>query len=222
MTIGNRFISSNREMNTRFASHRGGRQRQCFLLSPVIKCWRQGPGGRRHAAGKSIRTMQPRDGAVSRYRRLAGHRLAHFEAFELRMLEIKRTGCLIAGARGGGAKLLRSGPGLEGRFILPDGMRGVERVVFGLRPLEQMKLDEAGNAVEIRFARQPDFFERLLGALLDPKAVHGDEHALSPDYGNDDDWRSADHAVAKMSGLRKSSAVPPARLRGDWRARIGR
>src|SRR6185437_13268658 len=139
---------------------------------------------RQQTKRKLIRTMRSCDSAVLRNRGLAGHRLTHFEALELRMLEIKRTGRLVAGARVGGAKFLRLGPGLESRLAPPDGMRRVERVVLGLRPLKQMKLDEAGNAVEIRFARQPDFFKRLLGALLDPKAVHGDEHGLSPDCGH--------------------------------------
>src|SRR6516225_4865224 len=75
-----------------------------------------------------------------------------------------------------------------------------------------MKLDKAGYAVKIGFACQPDFFERLLGALLDPKTVHSDEHDLSPDDRNDDDQRTADHAVAKMGRLRKSSIVAVGRM----------
>src|SRR5258706_16352034 len=87
------------------------------------------------------------------------HGLLHLEAFELGMLEIKRAGCLIAGARMRHAKRFRLGPILERRFALPNGVRGIERVVLALRALEQVELDEARDLLELRVAIEPDVLE---------------------------------------------------------------
>src|SRR6516162_5236761 len=59
-----------------------------------------------------------------------------------------------------------------------NGMRGIERMVFRLRPLEQMKLQEARNRIEIRIPSQPHFFKCVLGTFFHPKPVHGNEHLL--------------------------------------------
>jgi hypothetical protein len=69
----------------------------------------------------------------------------YFEALELGMLQIEWPGRIIAGARVCSAELLRCGPCLEGGFALPHRMGGTERMVFGLRPLEQMKLQNPGT-----------------------------------------------------------------------------
>jgi hypothetical protein len=65
------------------------------------------------------------------------------------MLQIEWRSRIVAGARVRGAKLLRLGPCLEGGFALPHCMGGIERMVFGLGPFEQMELDEPRNAIEI-------------------------------------------------------------------------
>ena len=82
-------------------------------------------------------------------RRLASHRLSYFEALELGMLQIEWPGRIIAGARVCSAELLRFGPRLEGGFALPHRVGGIERMVFGVRPFEQMELDEPRYAIEI-------------------------------------------------------------------------
>ena len=82
-------------------------------------------------------------------RRLASYRLSYLEALEFGMLQIERPGRIVAGARVGSAELLRFGPCLEGSFALPHCMGGVERMVFGLGPFEQMELDEPRHAIEI-------------------------------------------------------------------------
>jgi hypothetical protein len=45
--------------------------------------------------------------------------LSHLEALEFRMLQIERSGCVIAGACVGGAERIRFSPRLEGSFALP-------------------------------------------------------------------------------------------------------
>src|SRR5262245_51540392 len=92
------------------------------------------------------------------------------------MFQIKRACRVVAGARMRDPKRLRFGPGLKGGLALPDRMRGVERVVLGLRALEQMELDEAWNLVELRVAIEPDALESLFRSALHAKAIHGDEH----------------------------------------------
>ena len=82
-------------------------------------------------------------------RRLASYGLSYFEALELGMLQIEWPGRIIAGARVCSAELLRFGPRLEGGFALPHRMGGIERMVFGVRPFEQMELDESRHAIEI-------------------------------------------------------------------------
>ena len=78
------------------------------------------------------------------------------------MLQIERSSCLVTGARMRGPELFRFGPRLEGPLALSHGMRGIERMVFRLRPLEQMKLQETWNTVKIRIASQPYFFKYVL------------------------------------------------------------
>ena len=50
-------------------------------------------------------------------------------------------------------------------------------MIFALRPLEQVELDEARRPVEIAFATEPHGLELGLAALDDRKAVHRDVHA---------------------------------------------
>src|SRR5262245_1467981 len=121
-----------------------------------------------------------------------GHRLAHLEAFELRMLQIERAGRLVARTRMRHPKRLRLGPSLEGGLALPDRMRGVERVVLSLRALEQMELDKARNLMELRVAIEPDALEGILRSALYTKAIHGDEHGtlLLPGYIQPGTWLS--------------------------------
>src|SRR6516164_10198623 len=110
--------------------------------------------------------------------RLSSDGLTYFEALKFRMLKVERTSCLVTGTRVRGPELLRFGPLLEGSLALPHGMRGVERIVFLLRPLEQMKLQEARNSIEIRIPSQPHFFKSVLGTFFHTKPIHGDEHLL--------------------------------------------
>ena len=74
------------------------------------------------------------------------------------MLQIERPSCLVAGTRVRGPKFFRFGPRLEGPLALPHAVRGIERIVFPLRPLEQMKFQETRNTIEISIASQPYFF----------------------------------------------------------------
>ena len=92
------------------------------------------------------------------------------------MIEIKRTGGLIAGARMRHAKRFRLGPILECRLALPHRVRGIERVVLVLRALEQVELDEARGRLQLRVAIEPDVLESSFLSALHAKAVHGDEH----------------------------------------------
>jgi hypothetical protein len=93
------------------------------------------------------------------------------------MSEIERRGAAgIAGARMRLAELLRRGPGFERRFALPDGVRGIQRVVLGLWSLEQMEFDEACHLVEIAVAALPHAFESFFRTFDHLEAVHGDEH----------------------------------------------
>src|SRR5687767_5900616 len=82
--------------------------------------------------------------------RLALQGLLHLESFELWMTEIKRSGVAVI-ARSGvrAAELLRPRPGLEVGFARPHGVRGIERMVLGFRPLQQMEFNEASHLVEV-------------------------------------------------------------------------
>src|SRR5262249_55844531 len=138
-------------------------------------------GHRLHAMATSLLRGLAFDhgGVASRDRGLRpAHSLTDLEAFELRMLEVKWAGGVIAGARVCGTKRLRSGPGLERRLALPDRVRGIERVVLGLGALEQMEFDETGNLVQMRVAAEPDPLKGLLRPALHTKAIHRDEHTL--------------------------------------------
>src|SRR5262249_13896538 len=118
-------------------------------------------------------------GSCSRDRRLRpAHGLADLEAFELRVLEVKRAGGVIAGARVCGTKRLRPGPGLECRLALPDRVRGIELDVLSLGTLEQMEFDEARNLVQVGVAIEPDLLKGFLRPALHTEAIHRDEHGL--------------------------------------------
>src|ERR1700730_8744587 len=78
------------------------------------------------------------------------------------------------------AELLGPGPGLECRLALPDGVRGIQRVVLGLGTFQQMEFDEARHLVEIAVAALPHALERFFTTFDHLEAVHGDEHRLSP------------------------------------------
>src|SRR5262245_45667197 len=100
--------------------------------------------------------------------------LAYVEALELRMIEVERLvlpRVLVRLPEG-----IRLSPGLEGSLALPKRMRGVERIVLLLGALEQVKLNEARDLVQMRVATHPDMLEVRLGTLADPEAIHGDEH----------------------------------------------
>jgi hypothetical protein len=97
------------------------------------------------------------------------------------MAEIERRRiAVIAGTRVRPAELLGPGPRFEVRLARPHGVRGIERVVLGLRTFEQMEFDEARHLVEIAFAALPHALEGFLRALDHLEAVHGDEHCKSP------------------------------------------
>src|SRR5262249_977974 len=118
-------------------------------------------------------------GSCSRDRGLRpAHGLTDLETFELRVLEVKRAGGVIAGARVCGAKRFRPGPGLECRLALPDRVRGIERVVLSLGTLEQMEFDEARNLVQVGVAIEPDLLKGFLRPALHTEAIHRDEHGL--------------------------------------------
>src|SRR5436305_8490690 len=106
--------------------------------------------------------------------RCAPDRLQHFKAFELRMTEIKRL--VVAGAAMGGAKCFGLRPRRESSLIGPDGVRGVERVVLGLRPAQEVKLKEAWHALQMRVTRKPDLLESFFFAFDHLEAVHRNEH----------------------------------------------
>src|SRR5579871_1781099 len=123
------------------------------------------------------------------------------------MLEIERAGGLVAGARVSSAKFGRLGPGFETGAVLPDRVRGVERMVVGFRSLEQMKLDEARHPLEMGLATGPDLFEARFGTLLHLETVHGDEHAIvlcfscfTTEDAMDDDRRIATPVWVRFGG----------------------
>src|SRR5690348_1274853 len=60
-------------------------------------------------------------------------------------------------------------------------MGGIERMVFGLGPFEQVELDEPRHAIEIGIAAQPYFLESFFSTSLHTKPIHGNEHVFSPD-----------------------------------------
>src|SRR5262249_34982185 len=98
------------------------------------------------------------------------------------MLQIEWSGRIITGARVRSAELLRFGPCFEGGFALPHCMGGIERMVFGLGPFEQVELDEPRHAIEIGIAAQPYFLESFFGTSLHTKPIHGNEHRLFPSF----------------------------------------
>src|SRR3954453_14636433 len=86
-----------------------------------------------------------------------GDGLDDFEAFELRMAEIKRL--VAAGTPVRVAESFRPGPFKEILFRLPDRMRAVETVVVALRAAQHVEFDETGDHVEVAFPVEPDRFE---------------------------------------------------------------
>src|SRR5262249_52620308 len=75
------------------------------------------------------------------------------------------------------AECLGLRPGLESGVARPYGVRGVERVVFGFGPLQQLELDESRHLVEMRVARLPDPLEGGLRTFENAKAIQGDIHS---------------------------------------------
>src|SRR5690348_4795145 len=65
--------------------------------------------------------------------------LPNLEALELRVTKIERL--VLAGALVGRPEGIGPGPVLERAAAVPDGVRGVERVVVRFRSPEQMELD---------------------------------------------------------------------------------
>src|SRR6266404_4496883 len=105
----------------------------------------------------------------------APHGLAHLEPLELRVPEVERL--VIAGLVMRRPERIRFGPRFKHGAVLPDGVRGIKRVVvLRLRAFEQMKLDKARHLVQMTVARGPDLLESCLGAFGNAKAVHGDKH----------------------------------------------
>src|SRR5262249_52092407 len=139
------------------------------------------------------------------------HDLADLKAFELRVLEVKRAGGVIAGARVCGTKRLRPGPGRERRLALPDRVRGIERVVLGLGALEQMEFDEARNLVQVGVAIEPDPLKGFLRPALHTEAIHRDEHALllSPQPGRTENAIRADPSASSRIPLSALQAPMP-------------
>src|SRR4051812_27812739 len=113
-------------------------------------------------------------------RRLRPHNgLLDLESFELRMFEIERTRGFVTGARVGYSERFRFRPPFEGGLALPDSVRGIERVVLGLGPLEQMKFHEARNLLQLRVSIEPDALEGIFGAPLHAETIHRDELHVS-------------------------------------------
>src|SRR5688572_25488782 len=96
------------------------------------------------------------------------------------MLEIERTAALVvADACMGRAERLGLGPGLERGLALPHRVRGVERVVFGFRPLEQVEFDEPRHGVQLRVTVEPHLLEGFFRATRNAEPIHGDKHGNS-------------------------------------------
>src|SRR6516225_2779670 len=111
------------------------------------------------------------------------------------------------------AKCVRARPVVEVRVAGPDRVARVEHVVVALRPLEQMKFDEAGHFLQVRVARGPDFLECGLGAQCDLEAVHGDIHAA---------FLFVSENLDKRSGGTDSMTLPSAGPIADYKRPPGR
>ena len=161
----------------REAAHRGGQRLDHFARGDAVLLG-DGLDHRARIGGKRARQIRLdccklHQAALP----LRCERLLHLEALELRVAEIERRRiAVIAGARMRAAELLRLGPGLEIRLAGPHGVRGIERVVLGLRALQQVEFDEARQLVEIAVAALPHALKGLFRALDHLEAVHGDEH----------------------------------------------
>ena len=118
--------------------------------------------------------------------------LHHVKTLELRMIEVERAGgvCRRRAGMGFAEFVGLLAPRLEGRLRAPHGVRGIERVVFRFRSLQQVEFDEALHAIEIGLAARPDLFESLFRALRDLEAVHCDENH----------WRLLHFATVRRSG----------------------
>src|SRR5262245_53021105 len=106
----------------------------------------------------------------------ARHRLPDLEALELRMVEVEWL--VLSGILVRHPERLGPGPGLERRLALPDRMRRIERVLLGLRPLEQMELNEARHLLQLRVAVEPDGLESFFRSALHAKPIHGDRKSV--------------------------------------------
>src|SRR5580704_13367440 len=81
---------------------------------------------------------------------------------------------------GGGAKLLGPRPVLERFLVRPHRMGGIERVIVAIGPAQQVKLDKAGQLIEIGVPTEPAALELLLVAFDDFEAIHCDVHSSAP------------------------------------------
>src|SRR5450631_1485980 len=104
----------------------------------------------------------------------ASYRLANFEAFELRVIQIQRLVVPCPAMRR--AKRLRFGPGFEDPAVFPDGMRSIQRVIFSFGTSEKVELHATRHLVELADARQPDLLESRFRPFGYTETVHGDEH----------------------------------------------
>ena len=105
------------------------------------------------------------------------YRLHRIESFELGRPQVDIL--TTARARMRLAKGFRLGPVLEVFTRLPNRVRGVERVIRGVRPAQQIELDKPRNLIEVRIALGPDALEHGFLPLGDAEAVHCDIHGLT-------------------------------------------
>jgi hypothetical protein len=73
--------------------------------------------------------------------------LANLEVLELGMTAVE--GLVLSGPMVSGPKGLGSGPGLERGPALPYDVRGIERMIFGLRTFEQVEFHKPRHRVEV-------------------------------------------------------------------------
>src|ERR1700722_963127 len=105
-------------------------------------------------------------------------RLDRLEALEFRMTEVKRLA--VPGRAVRSAKLLGPPPVLERFLVRPHRMGGIERVIVAIGPAQQVKLDKAGQLIEIGVPAEPPALELLLMAFNDFEAIHCDVHSSAP------------------------------------------
>src|ERR1700679_2296332 len=88
--------------------------------------------------------------------------LDDLKAFKLGVTQVERL--VAAGTAMRLAEGVRGGPGLEGRFVTPDRVGGIQDVIVPNRSTQQVEGHEARHAGQMRVAGGPDVFERRLGA----------------------------------------------------------